>query len=318
VYQSITQVGGTVQIHSKPRFFTQFDIRVPASIMVNEALLATIGEEQLAIPLTSLKGSEFYRRDRIHPLARDPQARISFRGAQYEIRYLGAVRGTLPVPELDAMPDFVPVLFAQHNRRRVAFFVDALDTAEDMVIRSLGAQYTSVPGVAGGAVKSDGQPVLALDLNEFIGQVDYADQFTGTHVVREDEAQLILCVDDSVMMRRTYEKRLESLGYRVVTAVDGEDALDYLSQAARVPDFIFTDLEMPNMNGFDFIANLRRAPRWAHIPSVVVSSRDGDKHRAEAQRVGASGFMAKGANSAEGMRAMITRCLDTAPTAMVS
>jgi CheY-like chemotaxis protein len=111
------------------------------------------------------------------------------------------------------------------------------------------------------------------------------------------------------MMRRTYEKRLSSLNYDVVTAEDGEAALDYLAEAVRPPDFIFTDLEMPNMNGFDFIANMRRLPVMADVPTVVVSSRDGDKHRAEANKVGATDFMAKGSNSAEGMQAMIQRYL---------
>jgi CheY-like chemotaxis protein len=95
------------------------------------------------------------------------------------------------------------------------------------------------------------------------------------------------------------------MGYEVITAIDGEAALDYLTEAKRLPDFIFTDLEMPNMNGFDFIAAMRRSPVLEQIPTVVVSSRDGEKHRAEAQRVGANDFMAKGANTAEGMRRMI-------------
>ena len=102
----------------------------------------------------------------------------------------------------------------------------------------------------------------------------------------------------------------------MVTAIDGEEALDYLSEAQRLPNFIFTDLEMPNMNGFDFIANLRRVPALEQIPAVVVSSRDGDKHRNEAQRVGATDFMAKGANSTEGMQDMIERYIAT--TALAS
>ncbi|MFV8819574.1 response regulator [Haliea sp. E17] len=318
VHQSITQSGGTIEIQSKPGFYTQFEIRVPASIMVNEALLATLGEEQIAIPLTSLRGSEYYRRDKVLALLDNPESRLQFRGQDYEVRYLGTVRGTMPPPTVETLPDFSPALFAQLGRRRVAFFADALDTAEDLVIRSLGAQFTGVPGVAGGAVKSDGQPVLALDLNEFIAQVDYADNLAGGNNSKQDEKLLVLCVDDSVMMRRTYEKRLGSIGYNVVTAVDGEDALDYLSQAPRAPDFIFTDLEMPKMNGFDFIANLRRVPDFAHIPTVVVSSRDADKHRSEADRVGATDFMAKGNNSAEGMQAMINRYLLQVPEALVS
>jgi chemotaxis protein histidine kinase CheA/ActR/RegA family two-component response regulator len=309
VYQSISQVGGTIEVQSKPGFYTQFDIRIPASIMVNGALLASIGDEQVAVPLTSLDGSDFRHRDEIHRSSRGDDGCLSFRGEEYKLRYLGAVRGTLAPPKIDAMPEFVPVLFARHERRRFAFYVDAVANAEELVIRSLGAQFTGVPGVAGGSLKSDGQPVLALDLNELIRQVDYSDEKSFSGTVEGEANTVILCVDDSVMMRRTYEKRLQSLGYEVVTAVDGEAALDYLSETTRLPDFIFTDLEMPNMNGFDFIANLRRAPVLEDIPTVVVSSRDGEKHRDEAQRVGANDFMAKGANTAEGMRAMIDRHL---------
>lgn len=309
VHSSITAVGGSIEVQSKPGFYTQFDIRIPASIMVNGALLARIGDEEVAVPLTSLDGSDFRHRDEIHREQGRKSSSIKFRGEDYELRYLGLVRGTLPTPKVDAMPEFVPVLFAHNDRRRIAYYVDSVANAEELVIRSLGAQYTGVPGIAGGSLKPDGQAVLALDLNELIGQIAYADEKYKEVEPEADTSTLIFCVDDSVMMRRTYEKRLESLGYEVVTAVDGEEALDYLSEATRLPDFIFTDLEMPNMNGFDFIANLRRAPVLEDIPTVVVSSRDGEKHREEAERVGATDFMAKGANSAEGMRVMIERHL---------
>ncbi|MEE4192828.1 MAG: Hpt domain-containing protein [Halieaceae bacterium] len=309
VQQSIAQIGGSVEVSSKPGFYTQFDIRVPASIMVNGALLATIGEEEVAVPLTSLDGSDFRHRDDIAKAMGNSEERLSFRNEQYEVRYLGTVRGGTAPPPHDTMPDFVPVLFARHGRRRVAFFADSVTNAEELVIRSLGAQFTGVPGIAGGSLKSDGQPVLALDLNELIRQVDYADSLREEPLESDDNRIVVLCVDDSVMMRRTYEKRLSSLNYDVVTAEDGEAALDYLAEAVRPPDFIFTDLEMPNMNGFDFIANMRRLPVMADVPTVVVSSRDGDKHRAEANKVGATDFMAKGSNSAEGMQAMIQRYL---------
>jgi chemosensory pili system protein ChpA (sensor histidine kinase/response regulator) len=317
VQQAIAQVGGSIDVESKVGFYTQFDIRIPASIMVNGALLATIGDEQVAIPLTSLDGSDFRHRDDVFREAKKKESgKVSFREEDYQLRYLGAIRGTLAPPSHEAMPEFVPVLFARHERRRVAFYMDSVTNAEELVIRSLGAQFTGVPGIAGGSLKSDGQPVLALDLNELIRQVDYADSQTNFAMADDENTTLILCVDDSVMMRRTYEKRLQSLGYQVVTAVDGEEALDYLTAAARVPDFIFTDLEMPNMNGFDFIANLRRVPVLENIPTVVVSSRDGDKHRAEAKKVGATDFMAKGANSVEGLRAIVERYITT--TAMAS
>ncbi len=313
VQQSIAQIGGNVQVSSKAGFYTQFDIRVPASIMVNGALLAAIGEEEVAVPLTSLDGSDFRQRDEILSTLEAEDGRLTFRNEQYELRYLGSVRSAGITITADTMAEFLPVLFARHGRRRVAFFADSVTNAEELVIRSLGAQFTGVPGIAGGSLKPDGQPVLALDLNELIRQVDYADSQGESDIEETDNRIVVLCVDDSVMMRRTYEKRLASLHYDVVTAEDGEAALDYLAEATRPPDFIFTDLEMPNMNGFDFIANMRRLPVMAEVPTVVVSSRDGDKHRAEANKVGATDFMAKGSNSAEGMQAMIQRYL-TSPT----
>lgn len=311
VQQSIAQIGGTVQVSSKPGFYTQFDIRVPASIMVNGALLAAIGDEEVAVPLTSLDGSDFRHRDEVQKTLDDPEGRLTFRNEQYELRYLGSVRSAGSQMQAETMAEFMPVLFARHGRRRVAFFADSVTNAEELVIRSLGAQFTGVPGIAGGSLKPDGQPVLALDLNELIRQVDYADSQSEAGMDQLDNRIVVLCVDDSVMMRRTYEKRLASLNYDVITAEDGEAALDYLAEATRPPDFIFTDLEMPNMNGFDFIANMRRLPVMVDVPTVVVSSRDGDKHRAEAHKVGATDFMAKGANSAEGMQAMIQRYLTT-------
>ncbi len=309
VYQSVLQMGGNIDVQSKPGFYTQFDICVPASIMVNGALLASIGEEEIAVPLTSLDGSDFRHRDEVHRQARLPRGVLSFRDEDYELHYLGVVRGTLPALRVVEMPEFVPVLFAHHGARRVAFYVDSVTNAEELVIRSLGAQFSGVPGIAGGSLKPDGQPVLALDLNELIRQLNYQESVSEATSVEADDNTLILCVDDSVMMRKTYEKRLRSMGYEVITAIDGEEALDFLSETTRLPDFIFTDLEMPNMNGFDFIANLRRAPVLEDIPTVVVSSRDGEKHRNEAQRVGATDFMAKGSNSAEGMRAVIEQYL---------
>jgi chemosensory pili system protein ChpA (sensor histidine kinase/response regulator) len=101
----------------------------------------------------------------------------------------------------------------------------------------------------------------------------------------------VLIVDDSLSVRKVQERYLTDLGCAVTTAKDGLDALDKL----REQDFeiIFTDLEMPRLNGYELITELHGNPAWASIPVVVISSRGGDKYITKAMNLGATTFLAK-------------------------
>jgi len=94
---------------------------------------------------------------------------------------------------------------------------------------------------------------------------------------------VILMVDDSKMVRIKTSRLLEAHDYRVVTAVDGQDALRQL-QAQR-PDLVITDVDMPNMDGFGLARHLRADAATAQIPIVMITSAE-DRHRAEAHAVG--------------------------------
>jgi CheY-like chemotaxis protein len=77
----------------------------------------------------------------------------------------------------------------------------------------------------------------------------------------------------------------------VTAATDGLVALEKLREATF--DFVFTDLEMPRMNGYELISELRNHPTWQRLPVVVISSRSGDKHITKAMNLGASSFLSK-------------------------
>jgi chemosensory pili system protein ChpA (sensor histidine kinase/response regulator) len=112
----------------------------------------------------------------------------------------------------------------------------------------------------------------------------------------EDEAQAkagapILLIDDSLSIRKFVGRMLENAGYQVDTAVDGDDGLRKAStQSYRL---IFTDLEMPKLNGFEVIQALRSRPQTQQTPVVVMTTRAGDKHRQMALSIGASSYVAK-------------------------
>ncbi len=101
----------------------------------------------------------------------------------------------------------------------------------------------------------------------------------------------MLFVDDSLSVRKVAEKFLGALGAQVTLANDGVDALAKLRQGGF--DVVFTDLEMPRMHGYELLREVRFIPAFKDLPLIVVTSRSGQKHRAQAEALGANGYLTK-------------------------
>lgn len=100
---------------------------------------------------------------------------------------------------------------------------------------------------------------------------------------------LILVVDDNRFTRLTLNRHLDELGHTVITAVDGQDALDQLE--TEQPAMIFTDLLMPNVTGFELLEQLQDIPDAP--PAVVISADIQDKSRQQCLDLGCAAFLNK-------------------------
>jgi CheY-like chemotaxis protein len=98
---------------------------------------------------------------------------------------------------------------------------------------------------------------------------------------------LILSVDDSLSVRKANRKIIEDLGFTSLLANGGSEAMKLLNDAERLPDLIITDLEMPGMDGFQFIAALKKSDRLSQIPVVVLSTKTDQINRDMAFQLGA-------------------------------
>jgi two-component system, chemotaxis family, sensor histidine kinase and response regulator PixL len=101
----------------------------------------------------------------------------------------------------------------------------------------------------------------------------------------------ILVIDDSLTARQTLALTLEKAGYPVLQARDGREALAQLHQTPV--QAVFCDVEMPVMNGFEFLEQCRKEYPKAHLPVIMLTSRSGDKHRQIAELMGASAYLTK-------------------------
>jgi chemosensory pili system protein ChpA (sensor histidine kinase/response regulator) len=100
-----------------------------------------------------------------------------------------------------------------------------------------------------------------------------------------------MVVDDSLTVRKITGRLLERAGYRVATAKDGVDALEKLIDT--IPDVVLADIEMPRMDGFDLVRNMRNDPRLKAMPVIMITSRTAEKHRAYAREIGVDHYLGK-------------------------
>ena len=111
-------------------------------------------------------------------------------------------------------------------------------------------------------------------------------------------AKTILFVDDSATMVMSVRNNLEIAGFKVDTADDGVKALTKLKGGLK-PDLVITDINMPNMNGFELIKNIRALPGFRFTPILTLTTESHTVKREEGKKAGATGWLVKPVGGAD-------------------
>jgi CheY-like chemotaxis protein len=104
-------------------------------------------------------------------------------------------------------------------------------------------------------------------------------------------SQVILAVDDSATVRKFVSVSLSMQGFQVITASDGMEALEKLPQ--QQVDLLVTDLNMPNMDGFELIRALRQNPQYKDLPVIILTSLTDEVSRETGAKLGVNSFLVK-------------------------
>ena len=219
-----------------------------------------------------------------------------------------------------------PMLVFQSGSQAFALQVDRLVTEQDSVIKPFGIAIAPPLYTYGCTVANDGSLIPVIDgltllevlvsqgrVTPFAAAQDSAAQNSAVQdpetvrsepaiepvqpwqkqpTIRMTQATTVLVVDDAITSRRMLAISLERVGYRVLQVRDGQEALEQLRQSQAV-HLIICDVEMPNMNGFEFLTQRRHDPAIAKIPTVMLTSRSNDKHRRLALQLGATDYFTK-------------------------
>jgi chemosensory pili system protein ChpA (sensor histidine kinase/response regulator) len=292
VMSELQQLGGDVQIQSAIGLGTSFELRIPSNVSVNGALFVNAGESAYAIPLNGLIAVEHVAVDEFYSAVERGET-LSLFDMECEPAYLATLCQGESLPDRSVWGATLPVIIAGSEQRHMAIAIDSVEEALELVVRSLGAQFSSVPGVAGAATTADGEAIVALDLNLLVASVVSGD-LAPVAVSREaDTTLLALVVDDSRTQRMVATSQLDTVGVETVTAENGMVAIDLLNATHRLPDIVLLDVEMPVKDGIETLREIRKSLRYGHLPVIMVTSRTGAKHRAMAREAGCNGYMGK-------------------------
>ena len=321
VRSQLRSLRGSVSVSSFPGEGTTFTLRLPLTLTIANLIVCSTGKTTVALPSDSIENIVTTSSDRINRTG--TQQLLRWKEQIVPIHrladFLEYNRPMLEVPSSQSPVTTtveereLPMLLLRWEGELLALEVDCLLAEQELAIKPFGSLVSPPKYTYGCTLLGNGSlvPVInGVSLLEYVlERQQNIIQTTETNLrdreqsinnlcrdraasVNKTEPPTILVVDDSTTMRQTLTLSLQKAGYRVLSARDGLEALEKLQQSPTV-QLVLCDIEMPNMNGFEFLCQWRQEPQFAKIPVAMLTSRSNDKHRRLATQLGACAYFTK-------------------------
>ncbi len=293
VRQRVEALRGRLWVENRPGKGTTFHLIVPVSLSRIRCLLARVGSEQYAIPLTTVTRIINVDPEDVFQVENRPMIRLE--GRPMPLVHLAAVLDR-PEPPAPLTAQSPVLILHSTEQRHVAFVIDDLVSEEELVLKKLGDELAQVRNVAGAAILGTGEVIIVLQSSDLVKSARRTRGALQTAAEPDAQPQApavprILIVDDSLTTRTLEKNILEAAGFRVMTATTGEEALRALREQEF--DVVVSDVEMPNMTGFELTRRIKADARWRALPVILVTSLDSSQDRERGLEAGADAYLVK-------------------------
>lgn len=348
VQAQIRALNGSIAVASTPGGGTTFTLKLPLTLTIINLLICFVGSAPLAIRSDSIQEILVPTSQQIRRVGQQQwltwrDQEIPFYSLSDLLSYHCLIPEVPPSRVLATVPTptnwEAPMLVLTRNNQAFALRVDRLVTEQELVVKPFGHVLKPPVYAYGCTVLGDGSLVPVIDGPTFLDDMvnrglaslpDATETDALTALIQQKaqggdeqadlqmmQATTVLVVDDAVTLRRTLALSLERAGYHVLQARDGQEALEQLEQSQAV-QLVICDVEMPNMNGFEFLTKRRENPQIANIPVVMLTSRGNDKHRWLAMRLGATDYFTKPYLEQQLLNAIATHIANAEPAIILS
>lgn len=310
VRSEVRALGGHVAVVSRPGKGSTFRLVVPATQALTQVTLVRMGVMAVGIPSSLIDSVQEVVARKLTQAYEDGSMELD--GETLPFFWVGALLQHSRRGRVDPNRPST-VIVCRSAEQKIVVHVDEVMDELEVVIKPLGAQLSRLPGLVAVTVLANGsialiynpvalanvyeQEVRALMASAPAATDVQAALPLGPQLTETAGKALILVVDDSITVRRVMERLLQRNGYRVALASDGLEGLAMLRDER--PAVVLSDIEMPNMDGYDFVRQIRADPALDALPVVMITSRAAEKHRTYAMELGANDYLGKPYSEAE-------------------
>jgi two-component system, chemotaxis family, sensor histidine kinase and response regulator PixL len=309
VRAQVTQLKGSVSVKSEVTQGTIFTLRFPLTLTIANLLVFRINSLLFALPIDTLAGLVNIRHDQVQ--ASNQQSWFAWEGTRVGIYPVAQLMRHYPMPlrpqpQLPNIPlpqegDLTCLLIAG-DHTTIGIPIDEVLQEQELVVKPFGQLIPPPSYLYGCTILGDGTLVPILDGQALIrrwktivrtpANERWLDEQASDRPAHRGDTPTILVVDDSPTARQFVALTLEKAGYQVIQARDGREALQYLQQSPSI-QAVFCDVEMPRLNGFEFLAQCRQAPHTIDLPILMLTARSGENHQQKAKSLGATAYLTK-------------------------
>ena len=283
---------GRVGVRTEVGIGTSVEIEVPVSLSSVRAVL--LGADDLLIwaPLEAVHCALRLDDDAIVTLA--GRSSMIFEGHAIPFIRLADTMRRAHETGADSRPRLAAIV--QADAELLAVGVDRVIHASEVIVHPLPAAAGRITTLAGAVFDAQGNPQLVLNPEALLVA---ANSVPSQRIPDPSPTPLVLVIDDSLTSRVLLQSILEAGGYKVDMAVSGEDAMAKARE--RHYSLFVCDVEMPGMNGFEFVSRTREYDYLLGIPSILVTTRGGADDRRRGAEAGARAYIVKGEFSKDSM-----------------
>ena len=278
VRENISKLKGIVEVYSTPCQGSRFILKLPLTLGITESLFVACGSETFALPIENVVETIRVNREEVRTV--EGKEAITLRGRILPLVRLNDVfslsqRGIVE-------KKYFLVVIVQSVEKRIGLMVDQLLGRQEIVRKNLTGPLRNVRGVSGATIIGDGRVILILDVPQIIENVEGA-MVRKVHIAPKPaearKRKAILLAEDTLSTALLEKNILESAGFSVVIARDGQEALEKASQERF--DLVITDVLMPRMDGVELTLRLKKDNLYKDVPIIIVTTResDADKRR---------------------------------------
>jgi len=289
VKATIERLNGTIDIETSKNTGTRFILTIPLTLSITHAIKFLVNNEIYYIPIDMIERIIIVDEKNLSTIERG--LAIHYNGSIIPYVRMQQIL-EIPVSESKESERFAIIL--KTGNTMAAFAIDKFLGEEDITIKGLGNYMKRVRNISGITIMSDGNIAPILNVTDMINTIQLRGIASTKRKIESPDVEKhlsILVIDDSIMTRTLEKNILESYGYDVVTAIDGQDAILKLHE--KNFDVIVSDVQMPNMDGIELTEKIKQDNRYSKIPVILVTAMESDEDKKRGMQVGADAYIVK-------------------------